>query len=67
MNTRKNAIVIGRLLLIGLLLVIRWILWLPYSVLLIFYTVFESGINGATYVIAYFKQLNNEQLSEKAK
>lgn len=61
---KKNAIVIGRLLVIGLLLVIRWVFWPPFTLFLILFTVFETGINGATYVIAYFKQLNNELLKE---
>lgn len=59
-----NAVVIGRLILMGLLLIIRWTLWPLYGLFLILFTIFESAINGATYVIAYFKTLNNELLKE---
>lgn len=62
--SKTNLVVSGRLLLMGILLVIRWTLWVPYALFLICFTLFESAINGATYVIAYFKKLNNELLTK---
>lgn len=55
-----NAIISGRLLLMGLLIVIRWICQLPYFIFLVLFSLFETIVNGITLFIAHLQKLNNE-------
>lgn len=61
-KTRTSAVVIGRLIVMGVLLVIRWTLWPFYGLFLILFTLFESLVNGIAFLIDYLKTLNNELL-----
>jgi hypothetical protein len=61
---KRNAVVIGRLLLMGLLIVIRWVFTLPFFMFLVLYTVCESTVNGITNLITYFQKLNDALFAE---
>lgn len=63
---KLNAIVTGRLLLMALLVLIRWICQLPFFILVAVCTFFETLIGGCTNLINQLKKLNDE-LFAKAK
>lgn len=64
--TKQNAIIIGRLLLMGFFLVLRWLCQVPFFIFLILFSFFEYMVNGFTNFITHLQKLNNE-LFAKAK
>lgn len=60
----KYAKVIGMLLLIGILMIIRWVFQAVYFILIIPYTITEAVINGATNYIIDAQKVNNELLTK---
>ena len=67
LRTKIYAIVAARLVMAGILIVIRWIFQLPFFVLFLCYTLCELIINGATDGVAELKRMNDEELINKAK
>lgn len=63
----SKAIVIGRLILMGVLVAMRWILQPVYFITLILYTLFSSINDGIIAFVAHLQKLNNEQLSKEDK
>lgn len=62
-----KGVIIGRLILMALLTVVRWILEPLYFVSLVLLTIFESAVKGLSSLIAHLQTLNNEQLTSKVK
>jgi hypothetical protein len=58
------AIVTGRLLLAGLLLVVRWLLQPLYLLNLVILTLSETAINGIGGFIGNIQNMNNELLGK---
>jgi hypothetical protein len=54
------AIVSGRLFVVGLLLLVRWICEPLYFLFLVLYSFFETIRNGFATLINHLKQLNDE-------
>jgi hypothetical protein len=59
-KTRIYAIVLGRLLLVGILLIIRWLLEPIYFLFLMLYSTCEAVISGITNFAVYVKKSNDE-------
>jgi uncharacterized membrane protein len=57
------AIVIGTLIVMGVLMIIRWIFQAVFFVIVIFYTAVEGIINLATEFIIYAQKKNDELLT----
>jgi hypothetical protein len=62
-KTAANAVVIGRLILMGLLLAIRWIMQVPFVVFLVLYSFFEMTVVGSMQAVNYLKTLNDESFT----
>jgi hypothetical protein len=63
--TKRNAIVIGRLLFVGILIVIKWAVFQPiYFVSMILSTLGEVAINGFNTIINAIQKMNNELLTK---
>jgi hypothetical protein len=59
-----KAIIISRLLLMGLLLLVKWLMEPLYFVFLLLYSFFESIVSGTKQAIAYLQKLNNELITK---
>jgi uncharacterized membrane protein YqjE len=59
-KTKIYAIVIGRLLLVGVLLIIRWLFEPIYFLFMILYSTCETVISGINSFAGYVKKLNDE-------
>jgi hypothetical protein len=63
--TKQNAIVIGRLLFVGILIVIKWAIFQPiYFISTILSTMSEVAINGFNAIINNIQKINNELLTK---
>jgi hypothetical protein len=63
-KTRIYAIVLGRLLLVGVLLIIRWLFEPIYFILMLLYSSCEAVISGINSFSGYVKKINDELIKE---
>ena len=58
------AIVIGRLLLVGVLLIIRWLFAPVYFIGMVLFTISETVMSGISSFAVYVKKLNDELIKK---
>jgi uncharacterized membrane protein YqjE len=63
-KTRVYSIVIARLLLVGVLLIIRWLFGPVYFIGMVLYTISETVMNGISSFAVYVKTKNDELFKE---
>jgi hypothetical protein len=63
-KTRVYSIVIARLLLVGVLLIIRWLFGPVYFIGMVLYTISETVMQGISSFAVYVKKLNDELFKE---
>jgi hypothetical protein len=63
-KTRVYSIVIARLLLVGVLLIIRWLFGPVYFIGMVLYTISETVMNGINSFAVYVKTKNDELFKE---
>ena len=63
-KTKIYSIVIGRLLLVGVLLIIRWLFGPVYFIGMVLYTIAETVMNGISSFAVYVKKLNDELIKK---
>jgi hypothetical protein len=63
-KTRVYSIVIARLLLVGVLLIIRWLFGPVYFIGMVLYTISETVMQGISSFAVYVKTKNDELFKE---
>jgi hypothetical protein len=63
-KTKIYSIVIGRLLLVGVLLIIRWLFGPVYFIGMVLYTISETVMQGISSFAVYVKTKNDELFKE---
>ncbi len=63
-KTKVYSIVIGRLLLVGVLLIIRWLFGPDYFIGMVLYTIAETVMNGISSFAVYVKTKNDELIKK---
>lgn len=59
----KYGTVVAGLIMVGIMLILRWLMQAFYFIAIVLYTITEGAVNGLSAGIAHIQKVNNEHLT----